>query len=77
MYMGIFEGDVYRGYWGSYSGAAEDVDFGTGSGNTTGKLHFTIQANPRLTVGADGKVGIGTTSPSHLMHINGGDLFVL
>jgi hypothetical protein len=76
MYMGIFEGDIYRGYWGSYSGAAEDVDFGTGAGNTTGKLHFTIQANPRLTIGADGKVGIGTTNPAHLLHINGGDLFV-
>lgn len=76
MYMGIFEGDVYRGYWGSYSGAAEDVDFGTGSGNTLGKLHLTIQANPRLTIAADGKVGIGTTNPNHLLHINGGDLFV-
>jgi hypothetical protein len=76
MYMGIFEGDVYRGYWGSYAGNAEDVDFGTGSGNTLGKLHFTIQANPRLTIGADGKVGIGTTNPAHLLHINGGDLFV-
>lgn len=76
MYMGIFEADVYRGYWGSYAGAAEDVDFGTGSGNTLGKLHFTIQANPRMTIGADGKVGIGTINPAHLLHINGGDLFV-
>jgi hypothetical protein len=75
MYMGIFENDLYRGYWGSYSGAAEDVDFGTGSG-TTGKLHLTIQANPRLTINNTGLVGIGTTSPAHLMHINGGDLFV-
>ncbi|MCC6762131.1 MAG: hypothetical protein IT252_12990 [Chitinophagaceae bacterium] len=76
MYMGIFENDVYRGYWGSYSGAETDVDIGTGSGNSAGKLHLTIQANPRLTIGADGKVGIGTTSPAHLLHINGGDLFV-
>jgi hypothetical protein len=76
MYMGIFENDVYRGYWGSYSGAAEDVDFGTGSGNATGKLHFTIQANPRLTINASGQVGIGITNPSHLLHVNGGDLFV-
>ena len=76
MYMGIFENDVYRGYWGSYSGAETDVDFGTGSGNSAGKLHLAIQANPRLTIGADGKVGIGTTSPAHLLHINGGDLFV-
>lgn len=76
MYMGIFENDVYRGYWGSYSGAAEDVDFGTGSGNTLGKLHFTIQANPRMTIDNGGKVGIGTTTPNHLLHVNGGDLFV-
>lgn len=76
MYMGIFENDIYRGYWGSYAGAAEDVDFGTGSGNTLGKLHLTIQANPRLTINASGQVGIGTTNPNHLLHINGGDLFV-
>ncbi len=76
MYMGIFENDLYRGYWGSFAGNAEDVDFGTGSGNALGKLHFTIQANPRLTIGADGKVGIGTTNPAHLLHVNGGDLFV-
>ncbi len=76
MYMGIFEGDVYRGYWGSYAGLAEDVDFGTGSGNTTGKLHLTIQAAPRLTINPAGQVGIGTTNPSHLLHVNGGDLFV-
>ncbi len=76
MYMGIFEADIYRGYWGSYAGAAEDVDFGTGSGNTTGKLHFTIQANPRMTINAAGQVGIGTTNPNHLLHINGGDVFV-
>ncbi len=76
MYMGIFENDVYRGYWGSYSGAAEDVDFGTGSGNSTGKLHLTVQANPRLTIDAAGKIGIGTTTPNHLLHVNGGDLFV-
>ncbi|MES2772912.1 MAG: hypothetical protein V4722_01920 [Bacteroidota bacterium] len=76
MYMGIIEGDVYRGYWGSYSGAAEDVDFGTGAGNTTGKLHLTVQAIPKLTVNAAGQVGIGTTNPAYLTHINGGDLFV-
>jgi len=76
MYMGIFEGDVYRGYLGSYSGAAEDVDFGTGAGNTLGKLHFTIQSNPKLTINSTGMVGIGTTNPTHMMHINGGDLFV-
>jgi hypothetical protein len=76
MYLGIFENDTYRGYLGSYAGNAEDLDFGTGSGNTNGKLHFTIQANPKLTINSLGKVGVGTTEPNHLMHINGGDLFV-
>jgi hypothetical protein len=76
MYMGIFENDVYRGYWGSYAGAAEDVDFGTGAGNASGKLHFTIQAAPRMTINSSGQVGIGTTNPQHLLHVNGGDLFV-
>ena len=76
MYMGIFENDIYRGYLGSYSGAAEDVDFGTGAGNTTGKLHLTVQANPKMTINAAGQVGIGTANPGYLLHINGGDLFV-
>jgi hypothetical protein len=76
MYMGLFESNIYRGYLGSYSGAAEDVDFGTGASNTTGKLHLTIQANPRLTINAAGDVGIGTTSPAAKLHITGGDLFV-
>lgn len=76
MYMGIFENDVYRGYWGSYSGALEDVDFGTGSGNATGKLHFTIQANPKMTINTLGQVGIGTTNPTSLLHVTNGDFFV-
>jgi Chaperone of endosialidase len=69
MYMSLFEDDNLRGYWGSYSGNVEDVDFGTGSGNSTGKLHLTIQASPKLTVDAFGKVGIGLTNPSTPLHV--------
>ncbi len=64
MFMGIFENDIYRGYWGSYAGADEDVDFGTGVGNVLGKLHLTIQASPKLTLDVNGNVGIGTITPS-------------
>lgn len=74
MYMGIFENDIYRGYWGSYSGNPEDVDFGTGSG-TTGKLHLTIQAVPQVTLDNSGRLGIGTTTPNYKMHVTGGDFF--
>jgi hypothetical protein len=60
MYIAITENNIYRGYIGSYSGNAEDVDFGTGTGNTTGKLHLTIQGVPRLTVTATGTVDVAS-----------------
>lgn len=58
MYIVLREAGFYRGYIGSYSGAAADVDFGTGSGNTTGKTHLTIQGVPKLTVDAGGNTDI-------------------
>ena len=63
LFMSIFENGVYRGYFGSFSGASNDMDLGTGAGNTTGKLHLTIQASPQVTLNAEGNVGIGTTNP--------------
>ena len=61
----IFENGVYRGYFGSFSGIAEDVDFGTGSSNPSGSLHLTIQGNPKLTIKPTGDVAIGTTIPAN------------
>jgi hypothetical protein len=71
MYIGLYEQGVYRGYIGSYLGAAPDVDFGTGGGNTTGKLHLATQAVARMTIRENGFVGIGNTNPGYLMDVNG------
>lgn len=75
MYIALYESDVYKGYLGSYSGGADDIDIGTGAGNVSGKLNFTIQAVPKMTINASGQVGIGTSSPAHQLHVTGGDYF--
>ena len=67
----INEGTNQRGYFGSFAGNAEDIDFGTGGANTTGSVHLTIQASPKLTVTQPGNVGIGTTTPNSKLHVIG------
>lgn len=71
LYLSWAENNNYRGYLGSYAGNPEDVDFGTYSGNATGKVHFTTQAIPRMTIGASGNVGIGTAAPSEKLQVSG------
>jgi hypothetical protein len=66
------ENNIYRGYVGSFAGNAEDMDFGTGAGNTTGKIHFTIGASPKVTVSDLGYLGIGKIAPNSPLHVVGG-----
>jgi hypothetical protein len=63
MFIGLYEDGAYRGYLGSFAGSSTDVDFGTGSGNSAGSLHLTIEADPALSIDPNSNVGIGTTSP--------------
>jgi len=62
-YISYNTNGVYKAYAGIYT-APNDLDFGTGFNNITGKVHLTTQTNPRLTVAANGDVGIGNSNPS-------------
>ncbi len=71
LWWGLYEAGQYRGYIGSYSGKNEDVDFGTGGGNTSGSVHLTVAAVPKLTVDSIGNVGIGTRFPKYRLQVDG------
>lgn len=64
MWITLAENGANRGYIGSFIGSPEDVDFGTYSGNTTGKIHLATNGTARITVSSSGNIGIGQTSPN-------------
>lgn len=72
-YATFFTSNGYIGYQGVFNGNL-DMDFGTGASNNTGKVHLVTSASPRLTVAANGDVGVGTTSPAAELHVSGGNL---
>lgn len=53
----------YIGYAGIYNGSSS-MDFGTGSGNNSGRVNLVTGSSPRLTIAANGDVGIGNSNPS-------------
>ena len=62
-YMSFFENGNFRGYMGSFqtgTGNFMDADFeiGTPGANSTGNMHIVTQQTPRITVLANGNVGI-------------------
>lgn len=71
LYITMSENGLNRGYIGSYYGNPEDVDFGTYDSNGTGSVHLTSGAQPRLTVISNGNTGIGTTTPTTKLEVNG------
>jgi hypothetical protein len=52
-------------------GVNDDLEIGTVTGNTTGKLNLETKFTPRLTILPDGNVGIGTLTPDKKLHVNG------
>jgi Chaperone of endosialidase len=71
-YTTIAENTINRGYIGSYTGADQDVDFGTHTQNPTGSVHLTTKNIPRLTVNPDGNVGINNTNPTVPLTVGSG-----
>jgi len=69
-YIAFNNSTGYVGYTGVFNGD-RDMDFGTGFLNGTGSVHLVTNAFPKLTVVADGKVGIGTTNPTAKLDVDG------
>ena len=53
------------------AGVAQIVAEGAGSGASANRLEFVTGGATRMTVAADGNVGIGTTSPGSGLHVSG------
>lgn len=72
LYISFAENGSYRGYFGSYTGNPNDIEFGTYSGNL-GSVHLTTDNTPKLTVLNNGNIGIGTTNPLRKLEVEGGN----
>jgi len=81
MFNEYIEDGMPRGYIGSVQDGSlsgtdtDDFEMGTAVANN-GKLHLTIKAVPKLTIGSNGSVGIGNTEPTGRLQVGGNALFV-
>jgi hypothetical protein len=64
-FIGIYEGNVYKGYVGSYYGNSDDIDLGS----TSGAVHLVTGSSIDLTA-SGGNVGIGNVTPTVPLDIN-------
>lgn len=72
MYITLAENGNNNGYFGSFLGKSEDVDFGTYGGNNQARLHLVTMDSARLTVDSSGRVGIGANNSASALTIGRG-----
>ncbi|WP_298136879.1 hypothetical protein [Flavobacterium sp.] len=72
LFITLAENGSNRGYFGSFAGNPEDIEFGTYAGNL-GSIHLTTNNTPKLTVLNGGNIGIGTTNPTQKLDVQGGN----
>jgi hypothetical protein len=63
-------GDGYSGFI-----SLDASSMWVGHNSTSRNLVFATDETERMTIAADGKVGVGTTSPAAKLHVAGGDIF--